>query len=367
MTLALKYRPKVWSDLIGQETSAKILSSMLTKGKWHPVLVFGGPRGVGKTTVCRVFAKSVNCLNRQGADPCNECDICKAIEAGTCPDVIELDAASNGGVNSVRQLRETALYAPVQAKIRVFILDEAHAMTREAFQAMLKVLEEPPPNTVFMMATTEPSQIPETILSRSLIFEFRRLSAGDIYRRLRYVCDQENIEAENDALQLISHHVSGGMRDALMILEQAASMGVSITQEFIASLLGLLSRSELASLFTFILEGRRVKVILWSREVFARGVDPLALLNSLLSFVRELITVHVGYHGSLNVEEYNRLEEVAQKFGTEGLLRISKQLTDLNAAVARSAIPSDILIDLFLARIALDEQLRQRPDPVVQR
>lgn len=351
--LALKYRPRIWSDLVGQEIIVKILTGMILDNRLHPFLVFGGSRGLGKTTASRILAKALNCAHRNGADPCNECESCLAIDHDTCPDVLELDAASNGGVTSIRRIREVAAYTTIMVPNRVIILDEAHAMTREALQAMLKILEEPPEHTLFVMATTEAHQLPDTIISRSFPFDFRRISARSIQERLTMIVAKEHLDVEPSALAAISVHVSGGMRDAITVLEQACNLGVTVCEGTIIDMLGLLVRRDVAELFDYIISGRKAKVFLWVKTVNDRGIEARVALGSILRYVRDLMAISVGYNPDLDESAAIIAQKQAEALGRDQLLKIAFTIMDLETKIHHSLLPGPVMLDIVLSSIVL--------------
>ena len=220
IALYRKYRPSTFSTIVGQESVTKILKSQINSGKISHAYIFSGSRGTGKTSAAKVFARAINCLNPHDGEPCNECEVCKNILEGNTTDVIEMDAASNNSVENIRQIRQEVVYATIDVKYRVYIIDEAHMLTISAFNALLKTLEEPPENVVFILATTEQHKIPVTILSRCLRFEFNRILDDDIIERLKFVLNEEKIEYEEEAVNYVAKLAEGGMRDALSILER---------------------------------------------------------------------------------------------------------------------------------------------------
>ena len=217
------WRPQAFSDVSGQEMITQTLRNAIRQQKSSHAYLFTGPRGTGKTSVAKIFAKAINCPNSSDGEPCNDCAICEQITNGSLGDVIEIDAASNNGVEEIRDIRDKANYAPTQADYKVYIIDEVHMLSMGAFNALLKTLEEPPRNVVFVLATTEPHKIPLTIISRTQRFDFRRISQEAIMDRMEYILDEMGVDHEEDALLLIAKAAEGGMRDALSILDQALS------------------------------------------------------------------------------------------------------------------------------------------------
>lgn len=227
--LALKYRPRIFEDMVGQRAAALVLKAMVSKDDVPSAMIFDGPRGCGKTTSARILGAALNCLNQ--APPCGSCPSCHAVASGSSLDVLEIDAASNGLVDNVRSLRETLLYT-VGGNYRVVLLDEAHSMSREAFNALLKILEEPPPRTVFVLLTTEPGKILPTVASRCMTFTFRRISIPDLAARLQWICERENVTCDPQLLTVIAERADGGMRDAVMLLDQMIRAGVTTLGDF---------------------------------------------------------------------------------------------------------------------------------------
>src|SRR5690349_8829868 len=254
--IARKWRPQTFTDLVGQEHVTNTLANAIKNNRVAHAYIFSGARGVGKTTAARILAKAMNCVNGPTAEPCGVCDACKEIAAGTSLDVIEIDAASNRGIDQIRELREMVRYAPAAARSKVVILDEAHMLTGEASNALLKTLEEPPDRVIFVMATTEPESLVDTIRSRSQHFHFRALTFGEITGRLEEIAQRENLKIEPGALAVIARMAEGSLRDALSLLEQArAYCGDTIPDKEVRELLGVVPEDALNELVTAIAEG----------------------------------------------------------------------------------------------------------------
>ena len=240
-----KWRPKVFSDVVGQPHITSTLTNELKAGRLAHAYLFTGSRGTGKTTCAKILAKAVNCLNPIDGNPCNECEICKGIDSGSILDVVEIDAASNNGVDNIRDLREETNFTPSKAKYRVYIIDEVHMLSIGAFNALLKTLEEPPEYVMFILATTEVHKLPATILSRCQRFDFRRIAPEDITGRLKYIAEEENISLTDDGAMLIARIADGGMRDALSLLDQCAGESKEVNAETVRKSAGLADRDYL--------------------------------------------------------------------------------------------------------------------------
>ena len=235
-----KFRPLKFEDMVGQEHITKTLRNQITSGRIGHAYLFNGGRGTGKTTSAKILARAVNCLNPQDGEPCNECEICKEILEGSLTDVVEMDAASNNSVDDIRSIRDEVNFLPTKAKYRVYIIDEVHMLSVGAFNALLKTLEEPPEHVKFILATTEPQKLPTTILSRCQRFDFKKIKDADIIKRLKIICEEDNIKITEDAYKLIATLSEGAMRDAISILERCSQEGIEeITVSDIKELVGL--------------------------------------------------------------------------------------------------------------------------------
>lgn len=284
------WRPQTFTDVSGQEMITQTLRNAIRQGKTSHAYLFTGPRGTGKTSVAKIFSKAINCPNSTDGEPCNECSICEQITNGSLGDVIEIDAASNNGVEEIRDIREKANYAPTQADYKVYIIDEVHMLSMGAFNALLKTLEEPPKNVVFVLATTEPHKIPLTIISRTQRFDFRRISQEDIIARMEYILDEMGIEHEEDALLLIAKAAEGGMRDALSILDQALSFQEGrIETEDIQRITGSVTQ-DLLEQYLDSLAGKNTKEALGLlQNLLAEGKDAGRFVEDVILFSRDLL------------------------------------------------------------------------------
>lgn len=284
-----KYRPKVFDDVFGQNHVTSTLSKEIRDGKLAHAYLFTGSRGTGKTTCARILAKAVNCLHPSDGNPCNECEICRGIDNGSVLDVIEIDAASNRGVDNIRDLRDEANFTPSKAKYRIYIIDEVHMLTIEAFNALLKTLEEPPEHVKFILATTEIHKLPSTILSRCQRFDFRRITPEDITKRLFDVSRAEGITLEKDAAMLIARIADGGMRDALSLLDQCACSSESVTVDTVASCAGLANRDYLFKLSDAITKKDCTLALKTVDEIYNASCDMQRLCEEMTNHFRNLL------------------------------------------------------------------------------
>ncbi|MEO5287383.1 DNA polymerase III subunit gamma/tau [Limosilactobacillus sp. WILCCON 0053] len=284
------WRPQRFDEIVGQQVVTQTLkNAIITKQISHAYL-FAGPRGTGKTSAAKIFAKAINCHHQQDGEPCNECEICRAITNGQLGDVIEIDAASNNGVEEIRDIRDKAKYAPTQADYKVYIIDEVHMLSTGAFNALLKTLEEPPANVIFILATTEPHKIPLTIISRVQRFDFRRISAQDAFERMQYILDQKHVEYENDALWVIANAAEGGMRDALSILDQVLSFSdnqVKLDDALLVT--GSVTKQLLKKYFDETTSHQSAAALHTMKEILDQGKDGQRFIEDLISFIRDVL------------------------------------------------------------------------------
>ena len=285
-----KWRPQKFDDMVGQTAVTKTLKNAIIHHKTSHAYLFTGPRGTGKTSAAKIFAKAINCLNPQDGEPCNDCLLCRGITEGTIGDVIEIDAASNNGVEEIRDIRDKARYAPTQATYKVYIIDEVHMLSTGAFNALLKTLEEPPKNVIFILATTEPHKIPATIISRTQRFDFRRITNDEIIQRLRYILEQEEIAYEEEALSVIARCANGGMRDALSLLDQVISFSddkVSFEQAIQVS--GSLTDDLMIEFVRLLTQQQAQAALLQLQDLLLLGKEASRLIEEWLEFSRDLL------------------------------------------------------------------------------
>jgi len=289
LTLYRKWRPQRFEEVVGQAHVVRTLTHALARGRTAHAYLFAGPRGTGKTTLARLLAKGLNCAEGPTPEPCNACASCRQITEGSSLDVMEIDGASNRGIDEIRELRERVRFAPAQARYKVYIIDEVHMLTNEAFNALLKMLEEPPPHVVFIFATTEPQRVPATILSRCQRFDFRRLTADELIGHLAKVARAEGVQAEPEALALLARHADGGVRDALSMLEQCMAYSPErLDAAVVAEVLGLVRPEALAELAQYFVDGDVAGgLALIGRLTADEGVDPRVVAKDLLSLLRD--------------------------------------------------------------------------------
>ena len=291
-----KYRSQTFSQLVGQEIVAKTLKQAVEQEKISHAYLFSGPRGTGKTSVAKIFAKAMNCPNQVDGEPCNNCYICQAVTEGSLEDVIEMDAASNNGVDEIREIRDKSTYAPSLARYKVYIIDEVHMLSTGAFNALLKTLEEPTQNVVFILATTELHKIPATILSRVQRFEFKSIRTQDITAHIHHILEKENISSEPDAVEIIARRAEGGMRDALSILDQALSLtqGNALTTAISEEITGTISLSALDNYVAALSQQDVPKALDSLNLLFENGKSMTRFVTDLLQYLRDLLVVQTG-------------------------------------------------------------------------
>lgn len=356
IAMARKWRPESFQDLVGQEHIAKTIENAITGGRLHHAFLFTGTRGVGKTTSARILAKTLNCTGGNPLVPCGKCKSCLDIASGHPMDVIEIDAASNTGVDNIRELLEQTQYTPMIGKYKVFVIDEVHMLSKGAFNALLKTLEEPPPHVIFIFATTEVNKVPQTILSRIQRFDFKRLTTKQITSRLKYICEQEKISTDAEALGMIAEKADGSMRDALTFFDQAyAFTGNDMNAEAVRSVLGIPPTELYFSLLEAIEKHDIKGTFAVVDKASETGVEFAPLLDGFAKFLRNRLYVKVGGISSeeLNISDglFAKLEICAASLSNGDLLRIARILTDLQGNIRRSSNPR-LLVESAFARMA---------------
>ena len=351
---ARKYRPQTFASVVGQRHITSTLKNAIDRGQLAHAYLFCGPRGVGKTTCARIFAKAINCLNPQAGEACNECESCRSFNEGRSLNVHELDAASNNSVDDIRNLIEQVRIIPQQGRYSVFVIDEVHMLTTSAFNAFLKTLEEPPRHAIFILATTEKHKIIPTILSRCQIYDFNRIRVEDGVEYLRHIASQEGVEADDEALNLISHKADGGMRDALSMFDKAVSFcGTKLSYKDVAATLNVLDYDTYFTTTDLLLEGRYVDALMLFDQVLARGFSPQVFASGLNAHMRDLLMSKgpaislVEFTGTL-VERY---KQQAARCDESFLFNAMSLLTEADGRLRQSS-NQRLFVELGLMKIA---------------
>ena len=337
-----KYRPQTFDDVSGQMAVTQTLKTQLLSGKMSHAYLFTGSRGTGKTSCAKILAKAVNCLHPQDGNPCNCCEACQAIDSGSCMDVLEIDAASNNGVDNVRDLRDDAIYTPSQVKMRVYIIDEVHMLSISAFNALLKIIEEPPEHLLFILATTELHKVPATILSRCQRFSFRRISQEDIAARLQYVAYQENIDLDDGAARVLARLADGGMRDGLSLLDQCASATTGeLTAEGVYACLGIAGEQKCGELMGYIANHDTKSALELFNRLYTEGKDLGAMLDEMACLTRDLLVMKTAGNAGITmlsgVASDKEVLELTKALSSAELVRMMNLLQTTLSGFTRSA------------------------------
>ncbi|MFZ5351182.1 MAG: DNA polymerase III subunit gamma/tau [Bacillota bacterium] len=350
-----KWRPRSFDDVYGQEQVTITLKNEILNNKISHAYLFCGTRGTGKTTSAKLLAKAVNCRSPRGYNPCDECESCVSINDGNSIDVFEIDAASNRGIDDIRNLREAIKFTPTLGKYKVYIIDEVHMLTNEAFNALLKTLEEPPEYVLFILATTEPHKLPATILSRCQRFDFKRISVENIIERLRYVCDKEKIDIEDSAIRLIARNSDGAMRDALSILDQCSVFSNKrILYDEVLEVLGIVNNEFLFSIGEAVLFGDASKAVLLINELASGGKDINQFIRDLTLHYRNLLMTKVVDKTEdvidMSMEGIELLKKHAQEYDKDNIIRCINILSELESEAKWSSHPR-ILLEVAVVKM----------------
>ena len=352
--LARKWRPQTWDDLLAQEHVTRTLRNAIETGRLAHAYLFSGPRGVGKTSAARILAKALNCENGPTPDPCNKCSACIEISEGRNVDVLEIDGASNNGVDEVRNLRENVRYAPAQGRSKIYIIDEVHMLTVQAFNALLKTLEEPPDNVLFIFATTEPHKIPPTIISRCQRFDFRRIPVKDIVENLNRICTDEKIQIDKDALEIIALKGDGSLRDSQSLLDQMISYHTErITAEHVIEGLGLIAQEKFFDLTDAIYTNNMVKGFDVVEDIIKNGYDVGEFVSGLIVHFRNiLIAGSAGKEALVDVPESSKpvYMEESKKFSHGDIFRLLKIVDDLQQKIKRNP-QKRVVLEMAVAKM----------------
>ncbi len=349
------WRPQTFEDLVGQDMITKTLKNALATKQTTHAYLFAGPRGTGKTSCAKLFAKALNCPNQVNGDPCNECETCKAITAGRLNDVIEIDAASNNGVEEIRDIRDKVKYAPTQADYKVYIIDEVHMLSTSAFNALLKTLEEPPANVVFILATTDPHKIPATIISRTQRFDFKRITSGAILERMEYILKQKQFEYDEKALNVIARAAEGGMRDALSILDQVLSFGDNkVTLDNALLVTGSVTRENLIKYLSQVQNHETVAGLQTIHAILDEGKDSKRLLEDLINCCRDLLLYKqapemLEQKGSVMIDD--EFKSMAEKSNPETLYRYIDTLNEQQENM-RYSMHQSVYLEVLTVKLA---------------
>ena len=367
--IARRYRPQRFEDVVGQDHVVQSLRNAIRMNRVTHAYLFAGTRGVGKTSIARIFAKCLNCVHGPTEEPCLKCDICEAIAVGQDVDVIEIDGASNNGVEAVRELRQNAGLRPSRARYKIYYIDEVHMLSTGAFNALLKTLEEPPEHVKFFFATTEPNKIPVTVLSRCQRYDFAGISPEQVVETLTEICQREHVQAEPEALRAVARRAGGSMRDAQSVLEQLLSGGgETLTVELVHTRLGTASDERLLDLIDALASHDAAAALQQLDAAASEGVQPTDLLNGLLEFLRDLMALAAGAEGVLlaaTPRQKPRLEQIVSRWPLDTLLAALQILAEARGRM-RGSPHGRLIVELALVRVARLENLSDLADLIAR-
>ena len=358
-----KYRPTRFDELVGQDPITSTLKQALTSDRIAPAYIFSGPRGTGKTSSARIFAKSLNCLKSEQAttSPCGECELCKGINSGNALDVIEIDAASNTGVENIRELIERSRFAPAKARWKVYVIDECHMLSTAAFNALLKTLEEPPRQVVFILATTDPQRVLPTILSRCMRFDFRRIGLTDLNIHLMNIAKKEGIMINEEEISLIAKHSQGGLRDAESLLDQISLLPPPITQLNIINLIGAVPEEELIELAKSLTSKEPASILNICNRLVNNGKEPIAILQGIASILRDLVVTKVANDDTnlcnISKENSESLKDLANSINLDQILNLQAKLKGSENHIRNSHQPK-LWLEIHLLGMLSDVDLK---------
>ncbi len=354
VALYRKFRPKKFEDVVGQEHITKTIRNQILNNRIGHAYLFSGGRGSGKTSTAKILARAVNCENPKNGEPCNECEICRQALDGSLIDITEMDAASNNGVDNIRDIREEVEFIPTKAKYRVYIIDEVHMLSTGAFNALLKTLEEPPAHVIFILATTEPQKLPATILSRCQRFDFKRISQNDIVRRLKYICENSNVQIEENALKLISNLADGAMRDAISILDRCISENSeNITENMVRELTGVPKFEYLIDMSESILKKDIEASIELTKKIINEGKDINVFLWELIKMMRDVLMIKANCTlSNYNQDEMNKILSLAGNANKEDIIYTIDELSLLDSKM-KWATDREIIFETGIIKICL--------------